>query len=128
MKLFVFVFLFSMVLGQAPDEEFNPEDKEIDDDPDINKWVVVTPNCYRPYGYERPVLCFNNDINRQEIIQLYPECSACPTSTSSLTTTTKTTTKLTTTTLSSTRLYSMPKQNAFSEEFVFGCFLFLNIF
>jgi hypothetical protein len=154
MKLFVFVILFSVVMGQAPDEEFIPDNEDIDIDPDINKWVVVTPNCYRPYGYERPILCFNDDLIRQDIIQLYPECPACPTvpptfhpsSPPPSTTTTKTTTTTTssftrspttiryktsthqsTTTRSArptTVSYHMPNKSSFSEEFVFGCFCF----
>lgn len=66
-----FIYI-SLGTGQAPDEEF--QEDEINDQPDINKWVLVDPknNCYRAYGYERPILCFPSYKQYTDIISLYP--------------------------------------------------------
>ena len=102
MKIIVFIILYcSTINTQAPDEEYHSSEIE----PDQNRFLHVQNNCYRPYGFLHPLLCFTDYFGEEIKLRADVPCPKCPSlspPTTSTTTKEKTTIRSTTTTTSIT--------------------------
>ena len=112
--MFFGLFLIAIALAVAGDE---------------NKWIRVNDHCLRPYGFRRPILCFEEtelvDIG-DEIVALFPRAppSMTTTTTTSQPITTLSTASVTTTTSGMMDKMSTTKQDEKSGGLVFySCFL-----